>query len=289
MKMFLLLALLCSQAFGQSTAVNTSQQDNSPFSLTRFKDKFKISYFGQILGPSIKKWEDNEIEDDGSVKRDPTTMYHSFNVRYLMWDKLNLFMSPRFSTVLGNRSELPDYYDKKAFRIDDSQFGLFYTFVRKPEFQYNQRLTHRAPFSEKSQNEHIESQIEWQHDFSILATPALRIIVWNTYRYYYYNSQSSIERHRINFTTLFNYALNDKWLVQMMHDWDMQHRNPKDKNNPKHRDFNYLKRYHNYLSFGVGYSPIRSLTLIPFLQFLDERNIRNETTIVGLTVLGRVF
>lgn len=290
MKMFLFLLLVCSQAFGQSTStVNTTQSDSSPFSLLKLKEKFKISYFSETLGPSITKWQDNEVDDDGTIKRDPTTSYHSFNTRYLLTPNFNLFMSSRFSTVLGNRSELPEYYDQNAFRIDDWQFGIFNTFVKSPNFQYNQRLTHRAPFSKKSKGEHIDSQIEWQHDFSVVVTRALRVIHWNTYRYYAYNEKSTIERHRINFTTLFNYTLNDKWLVQMMHYWDLQHRNPKDESNPKHRDFSFLKKYHNYISFGVGYSPVRDITFIPFIRSVDGATLRNETTIVGLTILGRVL
>ena len=292
MKMFLILLVLSSQAFAQSSsssAVNTSQSDSSPLSLIRLKEKFKISYFSQTLGPSIKKWEDNELDDDGTLKDDPITMYHSFNSRYLLTEKFNLFMSSRFSTVLGNRSELPEYYDQHAVRMDDWQFGFFYNFLKTSNFQYNQRLTHRAPFSKKSKDEHIDSQIEWQHDLTYKVSNELRIIHWNTYRYYAYNEKSTIERHRINFTTLFNYTLTDKWLLQFMHTLDLQHRNKKDESHPKHRDLSYMKRYHHYLDFGVGYSPIKDLTFIPFLRFVDERNIRNETTTVGLTILGRVL
>lgn len=292
MKMFLILLVLSSQSFAQSSSsspVNTSQSDSSPLSLMRLKEKFKISYFSQTLGSSFKKWEDNEVEDDGTIKDDPITMYHSFNVRYLLGEKFNLFMSPRFNTVLGNRSELPEYYEQRAVSIDDWQFGIFYDFFKTPNFQYNQRLTHRAPFSKKSKNEHLESQVEWQHDVTYKASSALRIIHWNTYRYYAYNDKSTIERYRINFTTLFNYNLTDKWLLQFMHTLDLQHRNKKDVSHPKHRDFNYMKRYHHYLDFGVGYSPIKELTFIPFIRSVNERDIRNETMTYGLTILGRVL
>ncbi|MCM2351556.1 MAG: hypothetical protein NDI69_16150 [Bacteriovoracaceae bacterium] len=290
MKMFLFLLLVCSQAFGQSTTtVNTTQSDSTPFSLLRLKEKFKISYFSETLGPSIKKWQDNEVNDDGTAADDPTTMYHSLNVRYVLNQKVDLYMSPRFSTVFGNRSELPDYWDKNAVRNDDWQFGFYYNFIKNPTLQYRQRLTHRAPFSKKSKSENIDSQIEWQHDFTYLVSPAIRIILWNNYRFYAYNEEATSERYRVNFTTLVNYTLNDKWLLQVMHDWDMQHRTTTDQSSPKHRDFWYMKKYNNYLSFGAGYSPVRDLTFIPFLRFLDETNIRNETTIVGLTILGRVL
>lgn len=302
MKLFLLLMIVCTQAIAQSTATmpstmpsTTSTADLGRFSLERIKAKFKINYFSETLGPSIKKWDDNEIEDDGSRKADvPMTMYHSFNVRYLLTEKFNLFMSPRFSTVIGDRNEIRPNADPHVVMIDDWQFGVFYTFYKSPTFQYNQRFTHRAPFSTKSRNENIESQIEWQHDFSYAVTPAFRIILWNNYRYYWMENDSIEERHRINFTTLFSYDFNDKWKTQFMHEFDLQHRfnhNSRDKRRytPNNDGFFDMKRYKNYFSYGVGYSPIPSLSIIPFIRILDERNIRNETTMVGLWVLGKVL
>ncbi|WP_408097813.1 hypothetical protein ACJVC5_02555 [Peredibacter sp. HCB2-198] len=290
--LFLILLLSSGAVFAQTTttsATNTSSTELSGFSLQRLREKFKISYFSETLGPSIKKWDDNEIEDDGSKKREPMTMYHSFNVRYLLTQNFNLFMSPRVSTVIGDRNDIRSNADPHVVMMDDWQFGIFYTFYKTPTFQYNNRLTHRAPFSTKSRNENIESQIEWQHDFTWMPRPEWRIILWNNYRYYAMENDATEERHRINFTTLINYQINDKFNAQMMHEWDMQHRNTNDSSNPKHRDFWYLKRYKNYFSWGVGYSPIPSLTVIPFIRMLDERNIRNETMMVGLWVLGRVI
>ena len=292
MKMFLILIVLSMNAFSQtssSSPVNVSEAQTSPFSLQKLRERTKISYFSETLGPSIKKWHDNEIDDDGSIKRDPMTMYHSFNMRFRTVGDLSLFMSPRFATVFGDRNDLSESYDPHVIKMDDWQFGLFYTFKKTPTFQYNQRLTHREPFSVKSRNEDIISQIEWQHDVTWLPTSALRIIFWNTYRYYAYESQVESQRHRISFVTLFNYNITDKWLVQFMHDWEMQRRTTTDKSSSDYRRWNYLDRYNNYMSFGVGYAPNTNITIIPFIRLLDERNIRNETTIVGLTLLGRVI
>lgn len=305
MKLFLLVftAIFCLSVFGQTTSAklpppgstaaqakqNTSEADISFFSLSHLKTKFKINYFSETLGPTIKKWDDNEYTDDGRKDVVPMTMYHSFSARYLLTEKFNLFVSPRFSTVIGDRNDLYKNMEQKNVYMDDWQFGIFYTFYKTNNFQYAQRFTHRAPFSKKSENEHIESQVEWQHDITWVPTRDFRIIFWNNYRYYHYNSQQTRERYRINFRTLFNYSLNDKWLVQYMHELDLQHYNPKDKNKPKHRDMNFMKPYHDYSSFGVGYSPIPELTFIPFIRLLDNKNIRNETTIVGLTVLGKVL
>lgn len=303
MKTFLLLLLFSFNALAQSTSAklpsapaasattpaNTTSVDIPGFSLQRLKEKFRINYFSETLGPTVKKWDDNEYTDEGRKDVVPMSMYHSFNVRYAMTQKFNLFMSPRFTTVIGDRNDIYDDMEQNNFYVDDWQFGFMYTFLRTQNFQYNQRLTHREPFSRKSRNEHLDSQIEWQHDMTYAVSPAFRIIHWNNYRLYAYDGQSSTERYRINFRTLFNYAINDKWNVQYVHELDLQHRNPHKSNNPKHRDMNFMKPYHDYSSFGVGYSPIRDLTFIPFVRLLDNGNIRNETTMVGLWVLGRVI
>lgn len=305
MKTFLLLALISLNGFAQTTTATLPASSTSapavgsPANTTTgtvsttapgfWQRNFKINYFSETLGPSVKRWDDNEIEDDGVKKREPITMYHSFNVRYLMTEKFNLFMSPRVNTVIGDRNDLRATQEQHVLYSDDWQFGIFYTWVKTTNFQYNNRLTHREPFSRKSRFENINSQVEWQHDFTYAFTPALRAILWNNYRYYAYNQDGTDERYRINFTTLLNYVVNDKFNVQVMHEWDMQHRNPKDADNDKHRDAFFFKRYKNYASFGVGYSPTQNFTIIPFIRVLDERDVRNETTMVGLWLLGKVI
>jgi hypothetical protein len=296
MKMFLFLILVSTQVFAQSTAsmpgtnpMTTSESIFPSLSLSRLKEKFKINYFSETLGPSLNKWDDNEIEDNGVKKREPMTMYHSFNVRYLWNEKFNLFMSPRVNTIIGDRNDIRKNSDPHVVAMDDWQFGIFYTFVKTPTFQYNQRFTHRAPFSTKSRNENIESQVEWQHDITYAFTPAFRYILWNNYRYYAMENDSVEERYRINFTSLFTYDFNDKWKTQLMHEWDMQHRNTNDSDNPKHRDLMFFKRYRNYVSVGIGYSPTPNFSIIPYIRMLDERNVSNETLMVGLWMLGKVI
>lgn len=270
-------------------AANKSQAEVPSFSLSKLKSKFKIRYFGQTLGPTLKKWDDNEYLDDGTKDIMPMTLYNSFNVRYLLTERFNLFVSPRMNMVIGDRNDLKPGMEQNTVYSDDWQFGLYYIWFQNKDIQYAQRYTHRQPFSKKSQFENIESQIEWQHDITWAITPAFRYILWHNYRYYAYNSKSTTERYRINWTSLFNYSITDKWLVQYMHELDLQHRNPKDKNNPRHRDFNYMKPYHHYSSFGIGYSPIPDWTFIPFIRIMDHEDIRNETMMVGLTILGKVI
>lgn len=296
MKILCLLLLLSTLAHAQSSAslssgsaTNTSTFKFPTFDWQKVKSKFKIGYFSETLGPSVKKWDDNEIEDDGSRKREPMTMYHSFNVRMLTGEKFNLFMSPRFNTVIGDRNDLRPNQDDNVMMMDDWQFGVYYTFITQPTFNYAQSLTHRAPFSTKSRNENIDSQIEWQHLVNWALLPQLRVLHWTNLRYYDFNSEATEERYRANWRTIFNYTINDKWNTQLAYEFDLQHRNPNDPDKGKFREANFMKRYHSYTSLAVGYSPVPSWTIMPFVRTVDERNIRNETTILGLWVLGKVI
>lgn len=293
MKLIFILSLLLScGVYAQSTQTNVSNNSKtevSSFSLEKIKANFRINYFSELTATSIKKLNDNEINDDGTYDRVPTTMYHSFNVQYRLLGNWSLFMSPRFSTVLGDRGDLYPGSDPHVMTMDDWQFGVLYNFIRTPTLSYNQTLTHRAPFSNKSKNEFIDSQVEWQHFATWAITPAWRLLAWHTYRYYHYDSRSTTERYRISWRNILNYSWNDKWNTQIGYELDLQHRNKKDNDHPKHRVLNHMKRYHSYISLGMGYSPVRNLTFMPFIRTLDERNIRNETTVVGMWILGRVL
>lgn len=293
MKMFLLLLLVSAQVFAQSTAkapaAPVSQATISSFSLEGIKARTRIDYFSETLGFNINRIDDNEIEDDGAKKREPVAMYHSFNLRFKTFGDLSLFMSPRFVTVIGDRNDIRANADPHVIMMDDWQFGLYYTMLKTPTFNYAQLLTHREPYSTKSRNENIESQVEWTHQVSWVFAPAFRLLHWTNFRYYDYNEQAIEERHRVNVQNIVNYTIDDKWNAQIAYELDMQHRNRKDEDHPKHRDTNFMKRYRSYTSIGIGYTPTPSLTLIPFIRTLDERNIRNETTVVGLWVLGKVL
>ena len=295
MKTFLVFLLLSTGAFAQSMSFDSSSTTNTSsitmptFSWDRIKANLRINYFSETLGPSIKKWNDNEVEDDGSIKRDPTTMYHSFNVRYKVAGNWDLFMSPRMNMVIGDRNDVRANSDQHVIVMDDWQFGFMYTFIKNPSLNYSQALTHRAPFSVKSRNENIDSQIEWNHFVTWSITPALRLLSWNNYRYYAFNEEATEERYRINWRNILNYTINDKWNWQLSYEFDIQHRNTNDSESRRYRDMNFMKRYHSYTSIAIGYSPSRDFTILPFIRTVDERNIRNETTVVGLWLLGKVL
>jgi hypothetical protein len=293
MKMFLLLLLVSGQAFAQSPANTTPAATTTAtlpgFSFSKLKAKFRVDYFSETLGPSINKWDDNEIGDDGTKQREPMTMYHSLGIRYLLTEKLNLVVNPRVATVIGDRNDIRTNADPHVVVADDWQFGFQYNFYKTQRVSYSQALTHREPFSTKSRNENIDSQVEWTHFVNAAITPSLRLLHWTNFRYYAVNEDANYERHRLSFRTIFNYTLTDKWNTQLAYEFDLQHRNTNDESDPRHRDMNFMKRYHSYTSLAVGYSPTPNLTVMPFIRTVDERNIRNETTIVGLWILGKII
>jgi hypothetical protein len=292
MKMVLLLLFVCTQVYAQSTATAPSNTNEATFpalSWDRIKARTKIYYFNFATGPSLKKWDDNEISDQGTKNREPATMYHSFNVRYNLAGALDLFVIPRVATPMGDRNDLKDNQDHHVLMPDDWDFGFYYTFINGHSFNYAQSLTNRIPYSVKSQNEQIDSMVIWQHLVTWAITPAIRILHWSNYSYYAFNQDSTIERYRMNWRTIVNYAFNDKWNTQLSYELDMQHINPKDSSSPKHRDLSYMKRYHSYPTLGIGYSPYPTWMILPYIRSLDERNIRNETTVLGFMVLGKVI
>lgn len=259
-------------------------------SLMQMRKNFKMRYFGEVAGPNLQKWDDNQYDYKGNKTRTPTNLYNIFNIQYKVAPSTSLLVGPRFAAQIGDRNELKQNEDQHTMVIDDWQFGIVQEIFRNKNITYNGRLTHRHPFSTASRNSRIDSQIEYQNDLFIRFTPAISLLQWNTYRYYVYEAQKNEERYRINFTSILNYEFNDIWKMQVFHDWDLQHRAPKygNKFKNKHR-WNYFEKYRNQLALGLGYSPSPKMTFIPFIKALNDENWSMETTQLGLWVLGKVF
>jgi hypothetical protein len=289
MKMLFLFLLVSSSVFAQSSepAKGSSEVELPAWSFQKLKERVRINYFAETFGPNIVKWDDNEVNSDGTRSNLPMRTFHSFNNQVKLFDANYFILSARFVTVIGDRNELTDRDDTNVFQMDDWQIGFGRDFIKTKTFTYAQRLTHRHPFSTYSKNSGIDSQIEWTHTVNWALAPKWRILHWNNYRYYVYNAETESERYRINFNTILNYDINDKWRTQLMYEWDMQHRNPS--KGPKKQDWNYFKVYENHLSWGIGYNPFDGWSVIPFIRAMELADIRKENTIVGLWILGKVF
>lgn len=312
MKVLLALIFLPALAHAQQTTTslkgsaaaapaNTTVGTFSSGPMQTIRDRLKISYFGELYGPNAKRWDDNEYDANGNKLNDPVRMWHNFNVGWKLFGRTSAVMSPRFNTIFGDRN---DYIrsnesnrrkrrqarnDENVVAIDDWQFGLQQNIVKTDTVTFDSRLTHRAPFSTASQTANIDSQIEWMQGVTWKPIAPIFILSQSTIRYYLYEEQVTDERYRLNQLTAINYIFTDKWKVQLFNEWDLQHRNPKDKNAKGHREWNYFQKNKNIIALGLGYNVVPSLTLMPFVKALNDEDIRPETMQIGLWAFGKVF
>lgn len=270
-----------------STPSNTSSTTFGGFNTTRLHEYLRISYFGELAGSSIKKWDDNQINPDGTKSRDPMNMWHSFNITNKIYNNTSFFMSPRFYTVFGDRNDLRDTQDQHVVVMDDWQFGFAQNWVKTDKFSWGSRLSHRAPMSTASKFENIDSQVELLQVVTWKPIPQIFILSQTNVRYYKYEPKVTDERYRLNQLTAANWIFNDKWKAQIFNEFDLQHRNPKE--GPRARNWNYFKKYKNHPAIGIGYNPIASLTLMPYVKALNDEDVRPETMMFGLWAFGTVF
>ncbi|MBY0515890.1 MAG: hypothetical protein K2P81_03205 [Bacteriovoracaceae bacterium] len=250
-------------------------------------ERSKVSYFGEMSGPSAKKWDDNQINPDGSKSRDPINMWHSFNMMYRMFNSTSLYMSPRFVTVFGDRNDLKETQDQHVVVMDDWQFGFSQNWVKTNEVSWDTRLSHRAPISTESKQSNIDSQIELLQVVTWKPLSQVFILSQSNIRYYKYEPQVDSERYRLNQMTAINWIFNDKWKAQVFNEFDVQHRNSK--NGSDKKDWNYFKKDKDVIAFGMGYNPNPSLTIMPFIKALNDTDIRPETMQIGFWAFGKLI
>lgn len=266
---------------------NTSAANWSTGKINKLHEYLRISYFGELYGSSIKKWDDNQINAQGQKLADPMSIWHSFNVLAKIKGNTSFFVSPRFYTVIGDRNELRPNQDQHVLVIDDWQFGLNQGWIKTDTFSWNTRVSHRAPFSIASKNERIDSQVEMLQVLTWKPMAQIFILAQTNIRYYMYEPEVKEERYRLNQLTAVNWIFNDKWKAQLFNEFDLQHRNPN--SGPKQKKWNYFKKYKDYPAIGIGYNPIPQLTLMPYIKALNDTDIRPETVMFGLWAFGTVF
>jgi len=291
MKMFLMtivLSSLSSFAIAQSGNIATMQTNlGSGYDISKWRENLKITYLGEAIGASMQKWDDNQYDKYGNKTSSPASLWNNFGVRYKVLERTTVIFSPRFYTQIGDRNDLKPTEDQNVFVMDDFMYSISQQVYKGEKLSYGMRISHRNPDSTSSRLSQIKSQVEYQNDITWLPTAALSVLNWSSFRYYVYDRDRNEQRYRFNLTTLVNYSINDSWRVQMMHEWDMQHRAPKNGNST--RSWNHLQQYKDTVAFGVGYSIVPQLTVVPFLKLLNDQDIRYATTQVGFWVLGTIF
>ncbi|HXH76702.1 MAG TPA: hypothetical protein VNJ08_17155 [Bacteriovoracaceae bacterium] len=289
-KFLILTSLLMISLVSVASAQTVSTTQLSQHSFTKWKENFKVSYFGELLGSNLEKWDDNQYNDLGEKQRTPTNLYNQFGLQYKVLPTTSLLLSPRFLYQIGDRNDLKPEEDQNSVMMEDWLIGVVQEIYKSKEVTFNGRLSHRHPFSKASRNELIDSQIEYQNSITWLATQGITLVHQNTYRYYAYEAARNEDRYRINFTTVLNYDFNDKWKTQLFNEWDLQHRATKNGGKDVNKqDWNYFEKYKNHVALGVGYAPTKTLTVMPFVKALNDENWSAETTQMGLWVFGKIL
>lgn len=291
-KLTLLLgAILCSSlSFGQSDFAKlngTSTTQLESYSLFNWRKNLRISYFGSYSASTLKKWDDNVYDQNGVRTPDPVNLLNEFNTTYRIYGNLNLYMKNEFYYQIGDRNELRDTDDKSVVTIGDVNVGFQYPFVRSNKVIFNGRLTHGHPVSNYSKNSQLKSELEYQNFVIWFPTTSSTFLIWNSYRYYVYESERNDERYRINNRVIWSYSFTDKWGMQLGNEFVLQHRGPKE--GPKVKKWNHFEKYKNNYTIGVTYKLFQNLTIIPNIESKNDQDIRWETLQLGVLLLGRVF
>lgn len=247
----------------------------------------RASYFGEFLGPNVGRIDDNLYDQEGNKTRDPILMYHNFNFNTQLTESARLLVSPRFITPFGDKKDLRETDDHGSLMMDDWVLGITYNWHRSEKWVHDTRLSERLPTSTASKNNHVDGQTELRQSLSYRPRPELSVTTQSTIRYYHYDTEATEERYRLNQTSFVNYVHTDKWNTQLMHEYEQQHRAPKEGRGQ--RAWNHTTTNRNQLAMGLGHNFTRDLNLMPFLKALDVENIHPETIQAGLWVSANVF
>lgn len=246
-----------------------------------------MNYFGEVLGPNLGKMDDHQYDERGNKLRDPVTMLHSLTINHQFNPNLRLAISPRFMTPLGEKNDLRQTDDQSSVAMDDWFVGLSQTWIRTTKWSWDTRLGDRLATSTKSKNEGVDGQVEMRQGVTFRARPELTIATQFNIRYYLYEPDVEQKRYRLNQTTFVNYTHTDRWNMQLMYEYEQQHRAPTQGKGT--RAFNHMLKNKDQLALGVGYSVTRDFNIMPFIKTLDNANIRPETMQAGLWVSANVF
>lgn len=285
-----LLLLITSTLFASSDLAlvkNSRPFKDENFELLNWRKNLRIGYFGDYTFTTLKKIDDNQYNADGTKNRLPVSLLNEFNISYNVTPKLALYTKPEFYVVTGDRNDLNDSYDRNLVTMGDVLIGLQYRAYKGPNLNYTLRLTHGHPFSQYSRSQQVKSETDLQNFFIWFPTRKVTFLIWNTYRYYFYESDANRERYRINNRLIMSYSWTDTWGYQFNSEYVLQHRAPK--TGAKQRKWNHFDVYKNTLAWGITYKLSNNLTLIPNVEAQDLENVRWETLQFGVTFLGRVF
>lgn len=282
-----------------TTPANTSVATEESGTMKILKEKLQIRYFGEFLGPGIKKWDDNQIDVDGhggggkgKVARQttPINLFNQFSFRWKVAPSTRAFWDARFTTQFGDRNELGDGEDQQVIVQEDQRVGLNYGYWTSADKVWSTSFLPRVrlPTSEASQDSNIVLQPDFLHVTSFQATPSLNISLFNAVRYYWYEQKVDSERYRIYTSPSITYVFNDTFEFFMSYEHELQHRDSEGKSN-----FFLLRESLQDIYAGVNINVTPSITVFPFLRLAQLQRLefedQNKTAQVGFWLMGNIF
>ncbi len=278
---------------------NTTVANGESGTMKILKEKLQIRYFGEFLGPSIRKWEDNQIDTDGhggagkgrAVRQEtPINLFNQFSFRWKVGEKTRAFWDARFTTQFGDRNEVGDGEDQQVIVQEDQRIGLNYGYWTSADKVWSTSFLPRVrlPTSEASQDSNIVLQPDILHVTSFQATPALNISLFNAVRYYWYEQKVDSERYRIYTSPSVTYVFNDTFELFVSYEHELSHRDPEGKSN-----FFLLRETLQDIYAGVNINITPSLTVFPFLRLAQLQRLewddQQDTAQVGAWIIGNIF
>lgn len=282
-----------------STPVNTSVATEESGTMKILKEKLQVRYFGEFLGPGIRKWEDNQIDVDGhggngkgKVERQssPINLFNQFSFRWKVAPTTRAFWDARFTTQFGDRNEIGDGDDQQVVVQEDQRIGLNYGYYTSADKVWSASFLPRLrlPTSEASQDSNIILQPDLLHVTSFQATPALNFSLFNAIRYYWYEQKVDSERYRIYTSPSVTYVFNDTFELFVSYEHELQHREAEGD-----KSFFLLKESLQDVYAGVNINITPSLTVMPFLRLAQLQRLgwddQQDTAQVGAWILGNIF
>jgi hypothetical protein len=281
------------------TPANTSVANEESSTMKILKEKLQIRYFGEFLGPSVTKWEDNQIDVDGhggagkgkaERQSTPINLFNQFSFRWKVGEKTRAFWDARFTTQFGDRNELGRNDDRQVIVQEDQRVGLNYGYYASADKVWSASFLPRVrlPTSQASQDANIILQPDLLHVTSFQATPALNFSLFNAIRYYWFEQKVDSERYRIYTSPSVTYVINDTFELFVSYEHELQHREPEGK-----RNLLYTKESLQdiYAMVNININP--SLTFSPLIRFAQVQRWgwedMRETMQVGAWISGAIF
>ncbi len=271
----------------------------------------QIRYFGEFLGSNLYRWDDKLTDVDGkrntNSKRnyfdgaDPTQWFHQFSFRMLVADNVRLIIEPRFITQVGGRNKMGGADDKQLVQQADHRVGFLSNYWNSDDkvWSTTYRLSARLPTSRADKNSGHILQFDPTHITSYKLSEKVSFGLYNTYRYYWYESSKDAQRWRLYTSPSVTYTIDDVWSIFVSYEHEYSHRsnasaptnNATGENVGSERRRSFFNAHETLQDVyaGVNYNINPSLTFYPFIRFAQVSKWDTQTMQAGFWLMGAIY